>query len=488
MTTSLVRPLSVHDVDNWHDTADVLVIGYGVAGACATLEALGLNADVLVVERASGGGGASALSAGIFYLGGGTPIQEFAGIKDTAEDMHKFLMASTCSPDAATVRRFSDDAVEHFAWLESQGIPFERSYFEGKAVIPPETFGLCSTGNEKLWPYSEVAKPAPRGHMVSKAGGGAGSLAMEVLMQRCEEQGARLQYDSRATHLIEDDAGRVIGVRVKCAGENLDLCARRALILCAGGFSFNPEMVRQYVPALPQAAEPLGIPNNDGDGILLGQSAGAATRAMNGVISTGSFYPPGELIKGVLVNSRGERFIAEDSYHGRTGDFVMEQPEARAYLIIDSEIFDNPEVKDSYLPLIDGWDTVTEMAAALKFPEGALENTLAEYNRDAAAGVDGSFHKASSWLKPLEKPPFTAVDLSYENRPYMFLTLGGLRATVEAEVLKPDGEVIPGLYAAGACVSSIPQNGKGYASGLSLGPGSYYGRVAGRNAASEAQS
>ena len=487
MTTSLDKPLSVHDIGNWHDTADVLVIGYGIAGACATLEALNLNADVLVVERASGGGGASALSAGIFYLGGGTPLQESAGIKDTAEDMHKFLMASTGSPDAATVRRFSENAVAHFAWLESQGIPFERSYYEDKAVIPPETYGLCSTGNEKLWPYSDVAKPAPRGHMVEKAGGGAGSLAMEVLMQRCEEQGARLQYDSRATHLIQDDAGRMIGVRVTCAGENLDLCAKRAVILCAGGFSFNPEMIKQYVPELPEAAEPLGIPNNDGDAILLGQSAGAATRAMDGVISTGSFYPPGELIKGVVVNARGERFVAEDSYHGRTGDFVMEQPGAQAYLIIDAEIFDVPDVKDSHLPLIDGWDTVTEMASALKFPEGALEKTLTEYNVDAKAGIDRSFRKAAPWLKPLEKPPFTAVDLSYDNRPYMFLTLGGLRATVEAEVLKPDGGIIPGLYAAGACVSSIPQNGKGYASGLSLGPGSYYGRVAGRNAASETQ-
>ena len=146
MTISTPDLLSSHDIDSWHDTADILIIGYGIAGACAAIEAQALGADALVVERASGGGGASATSAGIFYLGGGTPVQESAGFIDTPDDMYKFLMASTGSPDAILVRRYCDASVEHFNWLESQGIPFERSYYEEKAVIPPGTSCLCSTG------------------------------------------------------------------------------------------------------------------------------------------------------------------------------------------------------------------------------------------------------------------------------------------------------------------------------------------------------
>ncbi len=181
-----------------------------------------------------------------------------------------------------------------------------------------------------------------------------------------------------------------------------------------------------------------------------------------------------------MVNTRGERFVAEDSYHGRTAEWIAEQPGATAYLIVDSEIFAYPEIQKR---LIDGWDTVAEMEAGLKLPLGSLQKTMADYNRGAAAGGDPLWNKHPDWVKPLDKPPYAAFDLSYTATSYRYLTLGGIRTTAEAEVLNEAGAVIPGFYAAGACVSSIPQDGKGYASGLSLGPGSYYGRVAGKNAA-----
>ena len=271
-------------------------------------------------------------------------------------------------------------------------------------------------------------------------------------------------------------------MRVRQFDETVDLRARRAVIIAAGGFRMNTDMVRENAPQLPETAEALGIPNNDGDAIRLGQSAGATTQAMNGIIATASFYPPGQLIKGVVVNLRGERFVAEDSYHGRTADFIMEQPEATAYLIVDSEIFAYPEITDLRHRLINGWDTIAEMETGLKLPEGSLLKTHADYNA-AAEGRDPLFEKYSDWLKPLDKGPYAAFDISYANSIYSFLTLGGLRTSADTEVLDRRGAPIAGLYAAGACVSSIPQDGKGYASGLSLGPGSYYGPVAGQNAA-----
>ncbi|MFA7585409.1 MAG: FAD-dependent oxidoreductase, partial [Novosphingobium sp.] len=89
--------LSPADVSAWEREVDVVVVGQGVAGTCAALEAHRAGAEVLIIERASGGGGASAMSSGIFYLGGGTPVQKVAGYEDTADNMANFLMAS-CDP------------------------------------------------------------------------------------------------------------------------------------------------------------------------------------------------------------------------------------------------------------------------------------------------------------------------------------------------------------------------------------------------------
>lgn len=146
----------------WDYQVDIAIVGLGIAGACAALEAVREKKDVLVLERASGGGGASAVSSGIFYLGGGTPVQQACGYEDDAEEMYKFISASTECNDKQLMRDFCLGSVEHFNWLESLGVPFERSSFEGKAVFLNTSECLFSTGNEKVWPYSLIARPAPR--------------------------------------------------------------------------------------------------------------------------------------------------------------------------------------------------------------------------------------------------------------------------------------------------------------------------------------
>ena len=475
-------------VDHWHDTADVLVIGYGIAGACAALEARRAGADVMVLERASGGGGASALSAGIFYFGGGTDVQQAAGYDDTPEAMFDFLMACTDAPDARLVRRYCDNSVAQFEWLKAQGVPFNKGHYKGKAVIAPTDDCLASTGNEKVWPYHQIAKPAPRGHKVAKEGDGGGVLATNALAARCDEAGVRVQVDCRVTALVADADGRVVGVRAKESDGEKFYRARRGVVLAAGAFSTNREMLRHYAPQLPESCVPLAIPNNDGDGIKLGQSAGAATRAMDGIIATASYYPPEKLIKAILVNNRGERFVAEDSYHGRTGQAILEQPGTIAYLVMDSETFAYPEVSRAQHRFVDGWETIEEMERGLDLPEGSLQRTLAEYNAAAAQGHDPVLHKHSDWVQPLDKPPYAAFEVSYTNSYYYYITLGGLAIDADARVLNETGQPIAGLYGAGACVSTISRQGRDYASGLMLGPASYFGRVAGQNAALGGQS
>lgn len=482
------EPLQASSIAAWHDEADVVVLGYGIAGACAALEARRAGADVLVVERASGGGGTSALSTGYFYLGGGTAVQQATGDPDSAEEMYKFLQSISNAPDAGLVKAYCDGSVEHFDWLEAQGVPFERTAYREKTVETATTECLTSTGNEKVWPYRDIAQPCPRGHRVAIPGMGAGAKIMEILLAQCEKAGVRASYDSQALSLILD-GDRVVGVRARQFGNDINYRARKGLIIATGAFSFNQEMLGEHAPhLLGGTSEPIGIPYNDGSGIQLGFSVGAMAQAMDGVMSTSAIYPPAQLLKGILVNANGERFVAEDSYHGRTASFVSEQPDGKAFLILDAEVFAYPAFEMFGHKLVDGWESVTEMETALKFPPGSLRRTLDEYNRDAAAGTDKRYHKYKEWLKPLDKAPYAAFDISLNKSTYYFFTLGGLRITARGEVLDKKGYPISGLYAAGGCASTIPQSGKSYASGLSLGPGSFFGRVAGRVAAASKRS
>lgn len=478
-----VRAVEAKSVKAYDRTADVVVVGQGIGGVCAALEAHRAGAQTLILERASGGGGTSATSEGIFYLGGGTAVQRALGYDDTAEELFKFLKAST-SAEEGKLRAFAEGSAAHFDWLEAQGVPFERVAFKGKAVsLATEEGGLLTTGNEKVWPYRDMAQPAPRGHQARRRGDqSSGGVAMEALLARCREERIPALYDAQVLALILDGP-RVVGVRTRYEGREIDIGARRGVVLATGSFNANADMVAENTPQVSETSLPIGIPYNDGCGMLMGQSAGGALEGMDGIIATASLYPPAQLIKGIVVNALGERFVAEDAYHGRLADFVSEQPGQTAYLIVDSEVFAYPENTRAGHRLVDGWDTVEEMEAGLHLPQGALKATMEAYNRDAREGCDGRFHKHPDWVKPLDKPPYAAFDISFDRSVYAFLTLGGLRTNVHGQVLSAAGRPVPGLYAAGAVAAQLTRNGKEYASGLTLGPGSYFGRLAGRHAA-----
>lgn len=482
----MTNTVNAASVTRWDRSTDVLVVGQGVAGACAAIAARQAGAEVLVIERASGGGGASAMSAGLFYLGGGTPVQKACGYEDDAENMANFLLGNTGNPDEALVRAFCDGSQAHFDWLEQQGVPFERSEYPGKVFFPPGTECLCYTGNEKVWPYREAARPVPRGHKAAGAGETGGAVAANALIARCAALGVEALYDARVTALVQDAAGRVVGARVRVDGQEQMVRARRGVVLATGGFNMNEEMTRALIPLLSETSVAIGSPYNDGSGIVMGQGAGAAVTAMDGVLATAPIYPPEQLIKGILVNRNGERYVAEDSYHGRTAQATMEQPGQTAYLIVDADIFAYPEMTGCQHRLVDGWETVAEMEAGLQLPAGSLHKTLEAYNRDAAKGKDLQFHKSDEWIKPLNAGPYAAFDVSFNKSIYVYLPLGGLQASVDGEALDAHGKPIAGLYAAGACVAHLSPKGDSYASGLSLGPGSFFGRRAGAHAASSA--
>lgn len=475
------EPVAADRVSEWSHTADVVVVGLGAAGVCAALEAHRAGADVLVLERTSGGGGASATSEGIFYLGGGTKLQSDLGFEDTPENMYRFMRASTSTPDDAKLRRFCEEAPAHFDWLEAQGVPFERRAFTGKAVALRTGEGLLTTGNEKVWPFREEATPVPRGHQTRAIGDDkGGAAAMRAMLATYESEHVPTLYDTRVVALVTDGDGGVRGVKVRSAGVESFIQARRGVVIAAGSFNLSPELTAENIPVVAEHGRPLGIDTNDGSGLLLGESVGVTTQGMDGVIATASIYPPAQLIKGIVVNNLGRRFVAEDVYHGRLAWNIERQPDQTAYLIVDEATFAYPERGHR---LIDGWETVEEMEAGLGLPAGSLVDTLERYNRDAATGEDLEFHKYHDWVTPLGPGPWAAFDLSFEQRKYSYITLGGLTTDENGQALDPQGRPVRGLYAAGASAAHFPQSGAEYASGMSLGPGSYFGRRAGRHAA-----
>jgi len=480
VSTEIPETVNAADVTSWSDEVDVLVIGFGIAGGCAAVSAAAAGARVLVLERAAAAGGTTSMAGGHFYLGGGTAVQQATGHDDSPDEMYKYLVAVSREPEHDKIRAYCDGSVEHFNWLEDLGFQFERSYFPGKAVIQPNTEGLMFTGNEKVWPFKDQAVPAPRGHKVPVPGdtGGAG-MVIDLLLKRADELGVQIRYETGATALVLDN-GAVVGATWKRFNDTGAIRAK-AVVIAAGGFVMNPEMVAEFTPKLAEKPFVLGNTYDDGLGIRLGESAGGATKHMDQVFITAPAYPPSLLLTGIIVNKLGQRFVAEDSYHSRTSGFVMDQPDSAAFLIVDEEHLERPEVP--LVPLIDGWEAVEEMEAALGIPEGNLVATLNRYNEYAARGEDPDFHKQPEFLAPQDKGPWGAFDLSLGKAIYAGFTVGGLATSVDGQVLHEDGSVIPGLYAAGACASNIAQDGKGYASGTQLGEGSFFGRRAGAHAA-----
>jgi len=480
VTTQLPETIDAADVADWSDDVDVVVVGFGIAGGCAAVSAAAAGARVLVLERAAAAGGTTSMAGGHFYLGGGTAVQQATGHEDSADEMYKYLVAVSREPELDKIRAYADGSVEHFNWLEDLGFQFERSYYPEKAVIQPNTEGLMFTGNEKVWPYKNEAKPAPRGHKVPVPGdtGGAG-IVVDLLVKRAADLGVQIRYETGASALVVED-GAVVGVGWKHFNESGAIRAK-AVVIAAGGFVMNPDMVAALTPKLAEKPFVLGNSYDDGLGIRLGESAGGATKHMDQIFITAPVYPPAILLTGIIVNKLGERFVTEDSYHSRTAGFVMDQPDSAAYLIVDESHMERPMFP--LIKFIDGWETVDEMEAALGIPKGKLVATLDRYNEHAARGEDPDFHKQPEFLAAQDTGPWAAFDLSLGHAMYSGFTVGGLATTIDGQVRRADDSVIPGLYAAGACASNIAQDGKGYASGTQLGEGSFFGRRAGAHAA-----
>ncbi|GAA2594949.1 FAD-binding protein [Streptomyces lienomycini] len=489
-----MTPVRAETVTRWAAETDVLVVGHGCAGAAAAFEAASAGAGVLVLERAGGPGGSSALSGGELYLGGGTEVQRACGFEDSPEEMYSYLRAALGPhADDGKLRLYCEESVAHFQWFVDRGLAFEPTLWDAPTWMPTTRDGLMWLG-ENAWPYNEIARPAPRGHRTATEAFG-GWLVMEKLVAAAEEAGAVTHADTLATALIVDDTGRVVGVTARRHGEDLAYRARGGVVLTTGGFADNEEMLADHAPHL-LAHGRVSDGLDDGSGIRMAAALGAATRRM-GVVELALTALPALAVRGMLVNAHGQRFVNEDVYPGLFSvAAVLTQP-APYWVIVDEEGYEAVPERERWgvVPrFVSG--TLGELEAELDMPPGALESSVGTYNRHAARGRDPYFHKDARWLRPL-KGPFAAIDpragFHQGGRPsagagtgVAGFTLGGLRTTVDGAVLDVSGTVLPGLFAAGRAASGI--HGEGYVSGTSLGDGTFFGRRAGAAAAAELRS
>ncbi len=463
----------------WDDQADVIVIGLGAAGASAAIEARRAGASVLVLECGEAGGGTSALAGGIIYYGGGTPLQKALGYDDSPEEMLKYLMAACGpAPDEEKLKLYCERSVEHYAWTVACGVPFKPSFYQGLS-LPLTDDGLSYSGSENAYPFNTLAKPAPRGHKPMIVGDGGGALLMDKLIATAQSENAKVAYRVICSTLIQKADRRVVGVTAYVDGVERNYLAKRGVVLAAGGFCHNRDMMQRYAPVYLSCDSPIGVAGDDGRGVRMGMGAGSDVARMDSAFCAMPFHPPEKLIEGVLVDAHGQRFINEDRYYGDTGNAIVREQGGRAYLVVDRDC----AVESQYgrLRLLAETGTVAELEKTIDVPEPVLQNTLAVYNRYAAQGADPLFHKAPRYLRPLDRPPFKLFDCGTAAAYYPYFTLGGLRTRPSGEVLDVQGQPIVGLFAAGRTTSGL--SGLGYSSGIALADATFFGRLAGRSAA-----
>ncbi len=481
-------PRHVRDVARWDRETDVAIVGFGGAGGCAAIEAADAGSQVIIFELASASGGSTAMSSAEIYMGGsgGTRVQRACGFEDSTEDMFTYMMmCAGPQADEAKIRNYCEHSVAHFQWLCDLGVPFKDSFHQERAIMCLTDDGLLYTGSEKAYPFREHAKPCPRGHNLYIEGDNGGPLFMKIVTENVEKRdNIGVEYETRALCLIVDDDDEVVGLVVRQHQQELNVRARQGVILCAGGFNMNEEMVRKYAPKLAAGTEAIGNPGDTGTGIMMGMSVGGAAINMHEGFISIPYYPPASITYGILVNDKGQRFINEDVYHSRLCQAVLDEQGDRFFFILTVDHYGDYEKFNFMAAAIAGTgETVEELEEDLGLRRGTLQHTIALYNEDVEAGEDTQYHKAPEWLEKME-PPLVALDVTPGRGVFVpYFTLGGLDTLPTGEVVDAQRQVIPGLYAAGRTACGVVRRNEGYSSGMSVGDATFSGRLAGRQAA-----
>jgi succinate dehydrogenase/fumarate reductase flavoprotein subunit len=550
---------------SWDEVADVLVVGSGAGALAAAVTAADNGCDVKVLEAAEMIGGTSSISGGMPWVPCNRQMAE-AGLDDSREEALAYLRGLTQGrePDWRTIEAYVEKAAEALAYLEDAtplrmkiSRPFSDYFADqpgGKMsgrtldVVPyPARQELGDLDQEvrvsahiPLLTQAEMAGEFddPRGASATVIDAGtlhpvlvelaeerrsagirtSGGALITSLLKGAVDRGVEVRTNSRVLRLVVDD-GEVRGVIAEVDGGEIAIGARRGVVLAAGGFEWNADLVKAFLGALD--LRPLSPPHNRGDALIMGLEVGASIANMATAwgmpaVSDGKQTSEGAPLNffgtirqepGVIaVNRRGRRFSNEaasymlygQSHRAFDSSFgeVTWPNQSPVWLVFDQAVRDNAATLD----LVPGeptpdWveeaSTLAELADSIGVPEDALDDTVGRWNESVEQGEDRDFGRGTAWfegfttggpgphmLAKIETPPFYALPL-YDGA---IGTAGGLLTDDEARVVSMRGEVIPGLYAVGNAAASA--FGPAYpGGGASIGQGLTFGYIAGLDVA-----
>ncbi len=487
---------------------DVCVVGAGNAAICAALAARERGAQVTILECApvAERSGNTRFTAGAMRVAYDGVDDIVRLVPDLSEEERRITDFGTYTTDQffddiarLTQYRADPDMVEILVkrsldtllWMRSKGVRFVPMY--GRQAFKVD-------GRFTFW----------GGLAVEAWGGGPGLV--EMLFAAVEKHKIDVRYETSAVSLLHDDDG-VNGVRARRKGGTLEVRAR-AVVLASGGFEANAEWRTRYLGPGWDLAKVRGSRFNTGDGIRMALAVGASPcgnwsgcHAVGwernapefGDLAVGDAFQKHSYPLGIMVNARGERFLDEGAdfrnyTYAKYGRVILEQPGQFAWQVFDAKA--SPLLRDEYrirqvtkvtadsledlVRRIDDVDRDRFLQTVREYNAAVMTDVPFNPNVKDGRGTRGLAIPKSNWANTIDEPPFEAYSVTCG----ITFTFGGLRITGNSEVLDNDGNVIPGLYAAGELVGGIFYFN--YPGGSGLTAGAVFGRIAGTSAGARA--
>lgn len=440
------------------EKADVVIVGAGGAGLSAAITAHDLGKKVIVLEKMPFVGGNTNRAAGGLNAAESKP-QAKLGIKDSKESMFQDTMKggkNLNNPDL--VRTLANNAADSVDFINGLGGDLTD-------------VGMMAGASQK------------RSHRPT-GGGFVGAEVVKTLNKAATDRKITIIKMAHADEIVLKD-GRVVGVKYHVKGKPEQTIDTKAVVIAAGGFSANQDMVTKINPKLKGFAT-TNHPGATGDGIALGEKAGAATVDMNQIQTHPTVVPvKGEMITeavrgngAILVNKDGKRFINELQTRDVVSAAELEQKGKVGYLLFDNDVRKSLKAIEAYIKkgLVTEGKDLDELGKKLGIDGANLKATVAKYAKDQAAGKDTEFGR-KDLPRPLTQAPYYAVEVT----PAVHHTMGGLKINTKAEVIDTKGNVIPGLFAAGEVTGGV--HGANRLGGNAMADITTFGRIAGKNAA-----
>ena len=483
--------------------ADVVIVGAGGAGMTAAITAAAEGKSVVIVESQAMVGGNSVRATGGMNAGktvyqDENEFAEGAGVEKTLKTAaEKYADNETITALAKTVsEQWAAYQADPKGYFDSVELMELDTMIGGKGVNDPalvET--LCSNSADAIdW----LGEQGITLNSVSSAGGASvkrihrpvneegkvvsvGAYMVPLLEEDCQKAGVQIMVNTTATEILTDDNGAAVGIKATGAsGETITINAK-AVILTSGGFGANMEMVTEYKPEL-KGFMTTNAPGILGQGIKMAQAIGADTVDMDQIqIHPTVQYDSASLITeglrgdgAVLINSEGKRFIDEVGTRDVVSAAEIAQPGSYSWLIIDQKMVDDSSVIQGYIKkgyTFEG-KTYEELAEQIGVDGAALAETMNTWNGYVEAKNDPDFGR-TSFADKLDTAPYYAIKVTAG----VHHTMGGLKINTNTEVLNENGEIIPGLFAAGEVTGGV--HGANRLGGTAVSDFVVFGRIAG---------